>query len=369
MPTMYVVIMAGGGGTRLWPLSRPERPKPFLPLIGDRTLFQRTVDRARSLVDDPGDIYCVTDRKYGHFVQEQAPDIRLLVEPSGRNTAAAIALATAAIDRPAHDVMVVLPADHWIENEPLFLGVLRDAAAELAAGAPDLGLEQPLVTLGVQVDRPATEYGYLIPDRDRRQRRRLTAYLLKAFVEKPDQAHAEQLRNTEGVAWNAGIFLWQRDAIRAALEKYTPLPMLIDQAIGSDLALGNVYDRITPISIDKAVMEGAASDHRVVMAGMDVGWSDLGSWTALLAAMAGDRTDGASGRVVQTGETIALGPDDLVIRPAGGRLVVESGPSLAGGADGTIVAEGVWAHLAGARHLETDVRALLDRVDQSEVHA
>jgi hypothetical protein len=85
--------------------------------------------------------------------------------------------------------------------------------------------------------------------------------------------------------------------------------------------------------------------------------------------MAGDRTDGASGRVVQTGETIALGPDDLVIRPAGGRLVVESGPSLAGGADGTIVAEGVWAHLAGARHLETDVRALLDRVDQSEVHA
>jgi len=76
---MYVVIMAGGGGTRLWPLSRAERPKPFLPLVGDRTLFQRTVDRARSLVDDPGDVYCVTDRKYGHFVQEQAPDIRLLV--------------------------------------------------------------------------------------------------------------------------------------------------------------------------------------------------------------------------------------------------------------------------------------------------
>ncbi len=91
-----------------------------------------------------------------------------------------------------------------------------------------------------------------------------------------------------GVAWNAGMFLWQRGAIRAALEKYTPLPMLIDNAVGSELALANAYDRVTPISIDKAVMEGAASDHRVVMGGMDVGWSDIGGWTALLGAL-GDR--------------------------------------------------------------------------------
>ena len=369
MPTMYVVILAGGGGTRLWPLSRPERPKPFLPLVGDRSLFQRTVDRARRLVADDGDIWCVTDRKYGHLVREQAPDIRLIDEPSPRNTAAAIALAVAAIDRPPTDVMAVLPADHWIRDEDAFIRVLQDAATELAAGAPGLGIEAPLVTLGVQADRPATEYGYLVPDRDRRQVRNLTAYVLKAFVEKPDLAHAEQLRNTEGVAWNAGIFLWQREAIHAALEKYTPLPMLIDQAIGSELALTNAYDRITPISIDRAVMESAATDQRVVMGAMAVGWSDLGSWTALLAAISGDRTDGATGRVVQTGETIALGPDDLVVRPAGGRLVVESGPSLAGGADGPIVADGVWAHLAGARHLETDVRALLERVDQSEVQA
>jgi mannose-1-phosphate guanylyltransferase len=365
---MYVVIMAGGGGTRLWPLSRPERPKPFLPLVGDRTLLQRTVERARALVD-ADDIYCVTDRKYGHYVQEQAPDIRLLVEPSGRNTAAAITLATAAIDRPWDDVMLVLPADHWIENEPAFLGVMRDAAKELASGAPDLGLAQPLVTLGVQVDRPATEYGYLLPDVDHRQRRNLTAYVLKAFVEKPDPARAEQLRNAEGVAWNAGIFLWQREAIRAALEKYTSLPMLIDQAVGSELALGNAYDRITPISIDKAVMEGAANDHRVVMAGMDVGWSDLGSWTALLAAMAGGRADGATGRVVQTGETIEVGPDDLVVRTAGGRLVVDDGSTIGGSPDGTIVADGVWAHLAGARQLEPEVQALLDRVDGTETRA
>ena len=148
------------------------------------------------------------------------------------------------------------------------------------------------------------------------------------------------------------MFAWRRGAIRAALEKYTPLPMLIDQAVGSDLALANAYERITPISIDRAVMESAAADHRVVMGAMDVGWSDLGSWTALLAAIAGDRVDGATGRVVQTGETIDVGADDLVVRPVGGRLVVEAGPAVAAGAGGTIVADGVWAHLAGARHLD-----------------
>jgi hypothetical protein len=165
------------------------------------------------------------------------------------------------------------------------------------------------------------------------------------------------------------MFAWQRGAIRAALEKYTPLPMLIDQAVGSDLALTNAYERITPISIDRAVMESAAADHHVVMGAMDVGWSDLGSWTALLGAIAGDRIDGATGRVVQPGDTIDVGGDDLIVRPVGGRLVVESGPSVAAASGGTIVADGVWAHLAGARHLTTEVRSLLDRVDHEEVRA
>jgi len=365
---MYVVILAGGGGTRLWPLSRPERPKPFLPLVDDESLIQRTVARVQDLVG-PDDVYCVTDRRYGHLVQSQIPSVRLIVEPSGKNTAAAIALATAAIQRDEDEVMLVLPADHWVHDEPRFRAVLSDAHEELALGSVALGIEDPLVTLGVQVDHPAVEYGYLIPDLDRRQRLNLTAYVLRAFEEKPDPARAVVLQNTPGVAWNAGIFMWKRRAIRAALEKYTPLPMLIDQAVGSDLALANAYDRITPISIDRAVMESAAADHHVVMGAMDVGWSDLGSWTALLAAIAGDRIDGATGRVVQPGETIELGADDLIVRPAGGRLVVEAGPAVAGGSGGTILADGVWAHLAGARHLEDEIRDLLDRVDHEEHHA
>src|SRR6187401_640486 len=108
---MYAVILAGGGGTRLHPLSRPERPKPFLPLLGDRSLLQRTVDRLSGLTDD---ITVVTDRRYRDIVLEQAPRVGVVVEPLGRNTAAAIALATLTIERPDDEVMVVLPADQTV---------------------------------------------------------------------------------------------------------------------------------------------------------------------------------------------------------------------------------------------------------------
>jgi mannose-1-phosphate guanylyltransferase len=272
------------------------------------------------------------------------------------------------IDRPDDDVMVVLPADHWIADEVAFRDVIKVAAERLAMGA--FGIEQPLVTLGVRPTFPSTDYGYLRPDTMNGAKiEGVRVNPLLGFEEKPTDARARELINLPGVAWNAGMFAWQRGTIRAALEKYTPLPMLIDQAVGSDLALAGAYERITPISIDRAVMESAAADHHVVMGAMDVGWSDLGSWTALLAAIAGDRTDGATGRVVQTGDTVDVGPDDLVVRSAGGHLVVEAGPAIAGGAGGTIVADGVWAHLAGARHLIAEVRSLLDRVDHEEVRA
>jgi mannose-1-phosphate guanylyltransferase len=364
---MYVVILAGGGGTRLWPLSRQERPKPFLPLVDDRSLLQHTVRRILPLVDET-DIFCVADRRYGQLVRDQVPDVGLIVEPSGRNTAAAIALASAVIDRPEYDVMVVLPADHWILDEDGFRDVIKVAVERLAMGVFEI--EQPLVTLGVRPTFPSTDYGYLRPDTMHGAKvDGVRTNPLLGFEEKPTDARARELINLPGVAWNAGMFAWQRGTIRAAIEKYTPLPMLIDQAVGSDLALANAYERITPISIDRAVMESAAADHHVVMGAMDVGWSDLGSWTALLAAIAGDRTNGATGRVVQPGETVDVGADDLVVRPAGGHLVVEAGPAVAGGKGGTIVADGVWAHLAGARHLIAEVQDLLERVDHEEVRA
>ena len=346
---MYVVIMAGGGGTRLWPLSRPDRPKPFLPLFGEESLLQATVRRLQGseLALDPDDIYVVADRRYGHLVQEQV-DARLVVEPSGRNTAAAIALATVAIDRPEDDVMVVLPADHHIEDEATFRGVLRAAHDELARGAFEI--EAPLVTLGIKPSRPATEYGYLVPDLDHRRRGKLTAYQLRAFEEKPEPPRAVQLLNEPGVAWNAGMFLWQRRAIRAALEKYTPLMLMIGQAYGSDVALNGVYEKIQAISIDRAVMEGAA-DHHVVMGRLDVGWSDLGGWTAILAGLGIP----GEGLVVQPGTVVDTGDADLVVERQDGRLVAEPAP------DGRMSPQQVVALLRGAGGGRAVVQELLDR--------
>ncbi|MEO8437272.1 MAG: sugar phosphate nucleotidyltransferase [Chloroflexota bacterium] len=316
---MYAVILAGGGGTRLHPLSRPERPKPFLPLLGERSLLQGTVDRLSGLTDD---ITVVTDRRYRDIVLEQAPGVAVVVEPLGRNTAAAIALATLVIERPDAEVMVVLPADQTVERTDVFREVLRTAADHLATGA--FGIEHPLVTLGIQVDRAATEYGYLIPDLARgADIEGLMAYPLTRFEEKPKPARAEELRKQAGVAWNAGIFLWRREAIGRALTKYTGLLQSLGPMVGSPTSLQDAYEAIQrPVSIDYAVMEGAAQSGHVVMASMDVGWSDLGSWSALLTAL-GAR---GSGAVVQAGETVEVEHDDLIVRRVGGRLGVIAPP-------------------------------------------
>jgi mannose-1-phosphate guanylyltransferase len=353
---MYAVILAGGGGTRLWPLSRPELPKPFLPLLGERSLLQLTVDRLvghPELRLSPADVAVVTDRRYRSLVGAQLPGIEIVAEPIGRNTAAAIALAAVALDRLDDEVMLVLPADQTIEKEWTFRGVLA-AAARLAEGTVDIS--SPLVTLGITVDRPATEYGYLIPDLDRGEERHgLTAYPLLGFEEKPNPARALELVELPGVAWNAGIFAWRRRAIRDALQRYTGLITLFEPVVGHG-ALDAAYDRLRPVSIDTAVMESAATDHQVVMAGMDVGWSDLGSWSALLTALGSTGT----GRVVQAGERAWAQAGDLVIESVEGQLVLSAGPR-------GILASAPAALLSGAGQSRARIEALLERVARQEI--
>ncbi len=265
---MYAVILAGGGGTRLWPLSRPERPKPFLPLIGERTLLQRTWDRIVPDLVDARDVAVVTDRRYVDIVREQLPELRedmLLAEPVGRNTAAAVAFAAAALDRPDDDVMLVLPADHLVGDEPGFRAILRRAATLAGRAAPDGGPGR-LVTLGIAPDGPETGYGYIvageaIPGDE-------GAVVVSRFVEKPSAEAAEaMLAGPTPVAWNAGIFLWRRDALRAAFEAGSP-DILADVEAGvaaGSAGIEAAYARVRATSIDYAVLEPAAAAGRVAM--------------------------------------------------------------------------------------------------------
>ena len=353
---MYVVILAGGGGTRLWPLSRPETPKPFLPLLDEQSLLQHTASRIAGhpeLAVQSRDITIVTNRQYWSLVRKQCPGIRVIAEPTGRNTAAAIALATILVDRPDNEVMLVLPADQVIEDQGTFRGVLAGAES-LARGA--FGIEAPLVTLGIQVDRAATEYGYLMPQLDAGGPvDGLQAYPLRAFEEKPTRDRAEVLLREPGVAWNAGIFLWERRTIRNALERQMGLLTLLAPVVHSDVGLAAAYDQLRPISIDHGVLESAAQDHRVVMASMDVGWSDLGSWTALLAALGGTGT----GAVVQPNEAAQAGPDDLIVERVDRRLAVVPGPR-------GILWPTPTALLRGAAAKRGPVDALIERVNHWE---
>jgi mannose-1-phosphate guanylyltransferase len=355
---VYAVILAGGGGTRLWPLSSPERPKPFLPLLGERTLLQLTAVRLAGLIE-PASTYVITDRRYESLVREQVPDATVVAEPVGRNTAAAIALAAVAIDRPHDEVMLVLPADQTVRDGDLFRAVLRDAEGELALGSL---VVDPLVTLGIQTARPAIEYGYLIPNLGRKQQLQLTAYVLEAFEEKPPRERAEALVRTEGVAWNAGIFMWQRRAIRGALEAFASGVLDLVELGFSAGTLDEAYAKIESISIDYAVMEPAAAAGQVVMGSMDVGWNDLGSWTSLLGELG---MPGIEATIGPTGSAFEAAPDDLLVwRRASGRLVATPGE------DATMVAsDGPVAVLRGARRLQSQIEPLLDRCSTLEANS
>lgn len=318
---MYVVVLAGGGGTRLWPLSRPERPKPFLRLLGDQSLIQRTVARLDPLVA-PADVYVVAERRHLGLVVEQLPAIpaaNLLGEPMGRNTAAAVALAAEAIDRPVDEVMLVLPADAHVADEAGFRDALA-AAAEVARGGS-------LVTLGVTPDRPETGYGYVLAAPPAREVGGRPTFAVERFVEKPSLARAEELLATGLASWNAGIFAWTRATIRDRLSRYAPEiagPLRAICRSGSAADLDAAYPSLRATSIDYAVMEPASLAGDVAVVPMSVGWSDLGSWEALRDAWR-ERAPEASG-VVGLGNRRDLGSTgSLVI--GGDRLVVTIGLS------------------------------------------
>ncbi|MBJ7360537.1 MAG: NTP transferase domain-containing protein [Chloroflexi bacterium] len=254
----YAVVLAGGGGTRLWPLSSPHRPKPFLPLLHGRSPLAVTLERLAPLVPI-ADTYIVVAANQVQLVRECAPQIaadHILAEPVSRNTGAAVALAVTAIDRADDAVMLVIPADHAVRDD----GAWRVA---LAAAADHAGREEgPLYTLGVVPTRPETGFGYIVADGERVTR----------FTEKPQRDEAERLI-AAGARWNAGTFAWRRDSARSALQRFAP--SLIN-GIGE-------YSTVPAGPIDTFVMEPAAAAGLVRTLPLDCGWSDIGSWSELRA--------------------------------------------------------------------------------------
>ena len=321
---MYAVVLAGGKGTRLWPLSTPERPKPFLRLIGQETLIQRSVARLSPLIE-PADVYVVAERRHQALVREQLPEIpetNLLAEPVGRNTAAAVAFAAEAIERPDGEPMFVLPADAHIADEE----GLRRALAAAAEVAADGGR---LVTLGIAPDRPESGYGYVLARPPARNVAGQEVLDVERFIEKPTAEAAAALIATGLASWNAGIFVWTRGAVRSRLDRHAPdiagpIRAACAAAAAGELGvLDRAYESLRATSIDYAVLEPASLEGAVSVVPVDVGWSDLGSWSALRDAWQRELGDGA-GSAPGTGNRRDLGSTGCLVL-AGDRLVVTIG--------------------------------------------
>jgi mannose-1-phosphate guanylyltransferase/mannose-6-phosphate isomerase len=289
---LHVVLLAGGSGTRFWPLSRVKRPKQFLPLASDRSLLRATWDRARKLV--PADrLWIVAPRALTAAVRHELPALRrdrLIVEPSPRDTAPAIALAVAVIAR--HDpraTTMILPTDHVIGDAAAFERAVAAACRAAQDGA--------LVCLGITPRRPATGFGYL---RVGARPRRGVASRVLAFVEKPDARRALRFFRSKRYLWNGGMFVWRVERFRDELLRAAPRIRHATDRVAAG-SRGAWLDA-PRISVDYAVMEKAS---RVDVVPLDAGWDDVGSWDAA-ARHAASAAGGRGARVILGSEGAAV---------------------------------------------------------------
>lgn len=308
---IHPVIMAGGSGTRFWPLSRESMPKQLLKIGGEDTLIRQTVNRVLPLIRFE-DIFIVTNRSLADTIGHQLSskysrpwDGNFILEPQARNTAPALGLAALHVQRLDPDgVMVVLSADHAIKKETEFLSLLREAA--------EAARHDYLVTLGIKPNRPETGYGYIKAGNATAGGGQGAVCSVEAFVEKPDLAKAKEYLKDGRYYWNSGIFIWKAVALLQEIEKYRPSLhrglQEIRNAIGTDRendVISDVFKKLEPISIDYAVMEKTG---RAAVIPADIGWSDVGSWTALDDVSEHD----ASGNVI-AGNVIDIGSRDSII--------------------------------------------------------
>lgn len=346
---LHPVILSGGSGTRLWPLSRQNQPKQFLSLIGDHSLFQETVLRASKLPDAQAPItVCADDHRFMVGEQLQAIGVRsggILLEPVARSTAPAIAAAALhALAGDADALLLVMPADHLIEDEAAF----RDAVA----AAMRLGDESWLVAFGIRPDYAETGYGYIL----RGQALGPDGYRIERFVEKPDQATAERYLAEGTYAWNSGMFLFRARSYLDELARLAPAIHAAAQAAfasaGADLdflRLGQDAFASSPSdSIDYAVME---KTDRAAVVPVSCGWSDIGSWSSLWSVAERD-ADGNR----HEGDVISVDTRDSLVRASDRRMIATLG------VEDLVIVDTADATLVARKDRVQDVKIIVDRL-------
>jgi mannose-1-phosphate guanylyltransferase len=351
MPRLYVLVLSGGAGTRLWPLSRRDRPKQFLQLLGERSLLQDTVDRVGEFVPSER-IFVVAPPEHRALVHEQLPDMpadHLVVEPYPRGNAAAIALAMAALAAFDPDAVVaVLPSDHVVGNRAQFRKVLIAATAAAERGH--------LVTLGITPERADTGFGYIEAGDKLDIEAPVEVRAVKRFVEKPKREAAEKMVAAGGHYWNAGMFVWRVEEILRAYEKHLPKTAAaisaLREAIGSpryESVLAEVWEETDRTTVDYGIAEKAEN---VAVVPAAIGWQDVGSW-ARLAEIVSKADNWASGDLIAEGasDNYVWSPDKLVA------LV---------GVEGLVVIDTEGALLITTKERSEDVKTVVDRLKRED---
>ena len=322
MEHTYAVIMAGGGGTRLWPVSRKESPKQLLPLLGQDTLFQSTVDRLENLFP-PERILVVTVAEQAQQMKIQAPAIpaeNYILEPQPRGTASVVALAAAVLKkRDPQASMAILTADHFIRDKDLFHYLIRTAF--------QVADRDYLVTLGITPTSPSTGYGYIEQGEALDGGYQYPVYVVKRFREKPDQETAEKMIRSGTHSWNSGMFVWKADMILAEIERQMPeLASVITQIAETwntpkqDEILQSLWPGIKSQTIDYGIMEKA--ERVAVLPAGGLGWSDVGSWDSLFEVINPDLNGNIS---VNTQNLLLDTHNTLVYGNSNERLIVTIG--------------------------------------------
>ena len=331
----HLVIMAGGVGSRFWPMSTEERPKQFIDVLGTgKTLLQLTVERFGALVD-PKNVWVVTNEKYADIVSEQLPDMpreNILCEPCRRNTAPCIAYVSWRIkSKDPKANIVVTPSDHIVMNVQEFQRVI----SECMAFTED---SDAIVTLGMKPTRPETGYGYIQAELSSPSLRNKQIFRVDSFREKPDLETAEQYIKKNYYFWNAGIFIWNVSTIVNAFRVYQPKLAKIFEALlpvyGTDeeqQAINEQFPKCENISVDYAIMEKA---EEIFVCPADFGWSDLGTWGSLLTQskrdLYGNAAIGPDIRLFETHNSIIHTTQErrVVVQGLDGYIVAENDDTL-----------------------------------------